>query len=47
MAYRIIGLCEFIVRFAFQNDFRLLHVSRAKLCLNFMSVVKLWVALKF
>ena len=47
MAYRIIGLCEFIVRFVFQNGFRLSHVSRAKLCLNFLSIVKLWVALKF
>ena len=47
MAFRIIELCKFIVCFVFQNGFRLLYLSRAKLCLNFISSVKLWVVLKF
>ena len=41
MAYRIIGLCEFIVHFVFQNGFRLLYVSRVKLRLNFISSVNI------
>ena len=41
MAYRIIGLCESIVRFVFQNGFRLLYVSRVKLYLNFISSVNI------
>ena len=47
MAYRITGLCKFIVRFVFQNGFRLLYVSRAKSCMYFISSIKLWVVLKF
>ena len=47
MAYRVIELCKFFVRFVFQNGFRLLYVSRAKFCLAFISSVKLWVILRF
>ena len=47
MAYRIIELCKFIVCFVLQNSFRMLYLSRAKLCLNLISSVKLWVVLKF
>ena len=47
MAYRIKELCILTVRFVLQNGFRLLYLSRAKLCLNFISSVKLWVVLKF
>ena len=47
MAYRIKELCILTVRFVLQNGFRLLYLSRAKLCLNFISSVKLSVVLKF
>ena len=47
MAFRIIEVCKLIVCFVLQNGFRLLYLSTAELCLNFISNVKLWFVLKF